>query len=61
MKDKLFVTIIVRDHTGKKVAMVKNTKYENGMARIDKIINAKYRQEMPPMPRLLQEILEMRH
>ena len=58
MKDKLFVTIIVRDHTGKKVAMVKNTKYENGMARIDKIINAKYRQEMP---RLLQEILEMRH
>lgn len=58
-KDKLFVTIIVRDHTGKKVAVVKNAGYEKGMARIDKIISIKYRQETPPMPRLLREMLDM--
>jgi hypothetical protein len=59
-KDKLFVTIAVTDNTGKKVAVVKNARYEAGMAQIDKIIDTKYRQAKtpPPPPLVMSMILE---
>ena len=56
-EDQLFVTVVVRDRTGKKVATVKNARFEAGMARINQMIATKYRQEAP-MPPLVRAIIE---
>ena len=57
-KDKLYVTISVHDHTGKRVAGVKNANYEKGMAQINNIIDTKYRQtKTPPPPALVMSLI----
>ena len=57
-KDKLYVTISVHDHTGKRVAGVKNANYEKGMAQISDIIDTKYRQtKTPPPPALVMSMI----
>ena len=57
-KDKLYVTISVHDHTGRRVAGVKNVKYEKGMAQINDIIDTKYRQtKTPPPPALVMSMI----
>lgn len=57
-QDALFVTIIVRDRSGKRVAAVKNAKFESGIARIEQIISAKYQQqESVPIPPLVASMM----
>ena len=57
-RDKLYVTISVTDHTGRRVAGVKNVKYEKGMAQISDIIDTKYRQtKTPPPPALVMSMI----
>lgn len=54
-KNDLFVSIIVKDRRGMKVAELKNMGFEKGIAQIENIVGTKYRQrgdKMPPFVRL---------
>lgn len=56
--DTLFVTIVVRDRSGKKVAGVKNAKYKSGMAQVERIVTTKYQSESGGIPPLIATMIE---
>ena len=52
-QNDLFVSIIVKDRRGGKVAELKNMGFEKGMAQIEQIVGTKYRQRDDKTPPLI--------
>lgn len=56
-QDTLFVTITVKDQSGRRVAEIKNAKYGAGMARIKRMIDSKYQPDLATMPPLIRSMI----
>lgn len=52
-QNDLFVSILVKDRHGGKIAELKNMGFEKGMAQIEKIVGTKYRQRDDKTPPLI--------